>query len=379
MPQWIPDRDRWNREPYTHTISVVDLRHWLPHLNMGEYALVADGVRSGDLYVWCERGRDDGPIRAEFGRALSIGSNSCLMLTTSGLRRIITPARHPFRFRVVGHASAQKGYAPPPRSETPVAVMPRLHGETATAYMAAVLNHVEDLRRGVDAIRAAQGFVRFEIEKTPEESEYVYTYAGGFRAHGDCRHSGARSARCGCDGRGISQGIARSRGLDEGRRGCPGAGQLLADGGLAMARKTNRKPRATATGAAKSQPLSALHTTLQASLALLDNTKVTTHQRFCVRWGFEDGRTIVAKKRRAASRCKLVNGEAVSLSSQQRVRLELAGMIREGPKGIDVTLTGRNLAREKLAHASASDAGPNVNVSRDRRGRRMPFQRKSIF
>ena len=63
-----------------------------------------------------------------------------------------------------------------------------------------------------------------------------------------------------------------------------------------MARKTNRKPRATATGAAKSQPLSALHTTLQASLALLDNTKATTHQRFCVRWGFEDGRTIVAKE-----------------------------------------------------------------------------------
>ena len=44
---------------------------------------------------------------------------------------------------------------------------------------------------------------------------------------------------------------------------------------------------------------------------------------------------------------KLVNGEAVSLSSQQRVRLELAGMIREGPNGVDVTLTGRNLAREK--------------------------------
>ena len=42
---------------------------------------------------------------------------------------------------------------------------------------------------------------------------------------------------------------------------------------------------------------------------------------------------------------KLVNGEAVSISSQQRVRLELAGMIREGPKGIVVTLTGRNLAR----------------------------------
>ena len=60
--------------------------------------------------------------------------------------------------------------------------MPRLHGETATAYMAAVLSHVEDLRRGVDAIRAAQSFVRFEIEKTPDESEHVYTYAGGYSA-----------------------------------------------------------------------------------------------------------------------------------------------------------------------------------------------------
>ena len=76
---------------------------------------------------------------------------------------------------------------------------------------------------------------------------------------------------------------------------------------------------------------------------------------------------------------KLVNGEAVSISSQQRVRLELAGMIREGPNGIVVTLTGRSLAREKPAEATASDAAPGVTVSRDRRGRRMPFQRKSIF
>ena len=76
---------------------------------------------------------------------------------------------------------------------------------------------------------------------------------------------------------------------------------------------------------------------------------------------------------------KLVNGEAVSLSSQQRVRLELAGMIRGGPNGLVVTHTGRSLAREKLAHASASDAAPEVNALRDRRGRRMPFQRKSIL
>jgi hypothetical protein len=76
---------------------------------------------------------------------------------------------------------------------------------------------------------------------------------------------------------------------------------------------------------------------------------------------------------------KLLNGEAVSISSQQRVRLELAGMIREGATGIVVTLTGRSLAREKAADATASLAAPDVKVSRDRRGRRMPFQRRSVF
>ena len=76
---------------------------------------------------------------------------------------------------------------------------------------------------------------------------------------------------------------------------------------------------------------------------------------------------------------KLVNGEAVAISSQQRLRLELAGMIREGAAGIVVTLTGRRLAREKPVDASAGKAAFDVKVSRDRRGRRMPFQRKSIF
>jgi hypothetical protein len=76
---------------------------------------------------------------------------------------------------------------------------------------------------------------------------------------------------------------------------------------------------------------------------------------------------------------KLVNGEAVSLSSQQRVRLELAGMIREGAGGIAVTLAGRGLARDIPAGPTASDPAPEVKVSRDRRGRRMPFQRRSIF
>jgi ribosomal protein S19E (S16A) len=76
---------------------------------------------------------------------------------------------------------------------------------------------------------------------------------------------------------------------------------------------------------------------------------------------------------------KLLNGEAVSISSQQRVRLELAGVIREGATGIVVTLTGRSLARENAADVTASLAATDVKVSRDRRGRRLPFQRRSVF
>ncbi len=76
---------------------------------------------------------------------------------------------------------------------------------------------------------------------------------------------------------------------------------------------------------------------------------------------------------------KLDNGEAVSISSQQRVRLELAGMIKEGARGIVVTPTGRSLARARPVEVTASGAARDINVSRDSRGRRMPFQRGSIF
>jgi hypothetical protein len=52
-------------------------------------------------------------------------------------------------------------------------------------------------------------------------------------------------------------------------------------------------------------------------------------------------------------------------------------MVREGANGIVVTLTGRSLAREEPAQATASGAVPEIK--RDRRGRRMPFQRRSFF
>ena len=76
---------------------------------------------------------------------------------------------------------------------------------------------------------------------------------------------------------------------------------------------------------------------------------------------------------------KLVNGEAVSVSSQQRVRLELAGLIKEGAAGIAVTVAGKNLALQKPENATANDLALDAKVARDKRGRRLPFQRKSIF
>jgi hypothetical protein len=76
---------------------------------------------------------------------------------------------------------------------------------------------------------------------------------------------------------------------------------------------------------------------------------------------------------------KLVNGEMVSLSSQLRLRLELSGVIRDGARGIVVTTAGRQLAGQKAEKATASGAAPDAKLARDRRGRRLPFQRKSIF
>jgi hypothetical protein len=76
---------------------------------------------------------------------------------------------------------------------------------------------------------------------------------------------------------------------------------------------------------------------------------------------------------------KLVNGEAVSLSSQHRLRLELAGALREGARGIVVTDAGKRLARQKLADGPVSSPAPDLKATRDGRGRRFPFQRRSIF
>ena len=76
---------------------------------------------------------------------------------------------------------------------------------------------------------------------------------------------------------------------------------------------------------------------------------------------------------------KLVNGEAVSVSSHQRFRLELAGVIRDEARGMVVTTEGRELVRRQPMKATVSGLAQDVKVARDGRGRRMPFQRKSVF
>ena len=78
---------------------------------------------------------------------------------------------------------------------------------------------------------------------------------------------------------------------------------------------------------------------------------------------------------------KLVNGEAVSLSSQLRLRLEMAGVLRDGASGMVVTAAGRRLAEQKPVEVAASSPAPSSGpkIARDGRGRRRPFQRRSVF
>jgi hypothetical protein len=63
----------------------------------------------------------------------------------------------------------------------------------------------------------------------------------------------------------------------------------------------------------------------------------------------------------------MVNGEAVSPSSQLRLRLELAGVIRETAKGIVVTPEGRRLAGQE-PEASTTSAAAKASFALDKRG-----------
>jgi hypothetical protein len=77
---------------------------------------------------------------------------------------------------------------------------------------------------------------------------------------------------------------------------------------------------------------------------------------------------------------KILNGEAVAIPSHQRVRLELLGAIRDTANGIVVTIEGKRLAAASVKHEPSPKAiTPKATLARDKRGRRLPFQRKSVF
>lgn len=75
---------------------------------------------------------------------------------------------------------------------------------------------------------------------------------------------------------------------------------------------------------------------------------------------------------------KLINGESVSLPSHLRLRLEMAGLIQDRAGGIVVTAEGRRQASRK-PDVTVGTPLPEPKLVRDRRGRRLPYQRKLVF
>lgn len=76
---------------------------------------------------------------------------------------------------------------------------------------------------------------------------------------------------------------------------------------------------------------------------------------------------------------RLNDGEAVALSSLHRVRLEYAGVIREDANGISLTAEGRRVAVQQPPPIEAEDDEEKATVRLNPRGRRLPFQRRSVF
>lgn len=74
-------------------------------------------------------------------------------------------------------------------------------------------------------------------------------------------------------------------------------------------------------------------------------------------------------------------GQTVKLPSAHRLRLELLGLLRDGPSGPRLTPLGRRHAETAVteAESSARTPGNGSTVKRDRLGRRMPHGRALPF
>jgi hypothetical protein len=67
------------------------------------------------------------------------------------------------------------------------------------------------------------------------------------------------------------------------------------------------------------------------------------------------------------------------MASHQRVRLELLGVIRDSAAGLIVTPEGKRLAKVSLQDEPEDASMQKKKVALDRRGRRMPHRRQSVF
>ena len=76
---------------------------------------------------------------------------------------------------------------------------------------------------------------------------------------------------------------------------------------------------------------------------------------------------------------KLANGDAVSLHSNIRLRLEMAGVIRDSASGVVLTEAGRRFAKQADSDDDSTASARAPKVPLDRRGRRMPRRRQSPF
>lgn len=73
-------------------------------------------------------------------------------------------------------------------------------------------------------------------------------------------------------------------------------------------------------------------------------------------------------------------GQTVTLPSSHRLRLELLGLLHDGPNGPRLTPLGRRHAESAVAEDEPkARAGNDPAVKRDRLGRRMPHGRALPF
>jgi hypothetical protein len=84
---------------------------------------------------------------------------------------------------------------------------------------------------------------------------------------------------------------------------------------------------------------------------------------------------------RAIARTATTAARAVPLSSTQRLRFEMLGLIEDRADGIRLTERGRAIATapSETPPAAPKDLQQNESAPRDRRGRRLGLRRRSPF